>query len=589
MATNPYGASYRQRRKRLLARNPTCWVAGCDAIATTADHDPPLSAHNHAEGTRCCRLRPMCAHHQAKQGGEIAAAKARAKVQAGIESAGDREFAEPATISPGDDCWDAAPWLDEFRAVPEQATWPRFMTASHPAATGTFGPQAEKTLRESRGLELRWFQRLAMHRMLEHDANGDLVWINVLLTTARRVGKSYLSSAWCVDRLLAAERHGQKQFVMHTGKDLPVCKEVQRDARAWARRAGLYVRDQNGNEEIATVFPRDPNADQASRWVVRSLKSVYGYGATGAFVDEAWGIDPAVIEDGIEGTLIDSVSPQMVLTSTAHSRSKSLMVTRRIKALSELRDPGHVLLLEWSAPRGVDMGDRDAWRQASPEWSPTREKLIAARYANALAGEAFDRDEDDPEASFRSQYLNVWPLVSVADSGMSLIDDQVWRRCDGARSGTPQVLHVAVADNHGNGAAVAAVARYTDGLFEVDGWECASRRAAFESADALAASFRGAAKVVRHVHATLGGGRPVRESRFGPTDISRGLSSLRDSVDLVVHDNTTELDGQMSALRVKESVTGQLAIVSVSRCDIVWALAGAFGAACVEHAKPAIR
>ena len=50
-------ASYRRRRKEILAGSPTCWR--CGAAATTVDHVPPLSTVEdpaHWEG----ELRPAC-------------------------------------------------------------------------------------------------------------------------------------------------------------------------------------------------------------------------------------------------------------------------------------------------------------------------------------------------------------------------------------------------------------------------------------------------------------------------------------------------------------------------------------------------
>ena len=53
-------------------------------------------------------------------------------------------------------------------------------------------------------------------------------------------------------RIHQYERFGEPQDVLHTGKDVAVCKEVQRPARVWAKgRADDYkVREVNGQEEI---------------------------------------------------------------------------------------------------------------------------------------------------------------------------------------------------------------------------------------------------------------------------------------------------------------------------------------------------
>lgn len=574
---SPYDYAYKQRRKRLLARKPTCWFDGCDAVATEVDHDPPLALHEHhipANGRKpsCCREMPACAKHQRQQGGELRAAQSRG-LRAEIDDEFARaEFVEPDGIPADDPCW-RVPWLLDLLDVPEDATWPRFMTAPHPDAVGSYGAELEDWMWENRRIKYRWWQRLALRRILEHDADGVLVWLSALVTTARQVGKSYLASGWCTDRLMSAERFGEPQLVLHTGKDLPVCKEVQRLARVWAREAGLYVRDQNGNEEIATHAPKDPDAALASRWLVRGKDSTYGYSASGGFGDEVWAILAAVIEDGMEGTQLERRSPQTVLTSTAHRKATSLFVERRIIALGELRDPMDTLLLEWSAPRWADLGDVDAWRMASPSWTAGRERLLRARYRKVLKGETFDRDEEDPAEAFRAQYLNIWPLVTIGPSGGEpLFGEGEWEAAAGERQADLERVWVAVADNYGKGAAVGVVARLSGGGFEVDGWTCESRAAAFASVDSVVAAFAECAPK-RLLHAAIPSKRS--DERFGAAELARGLSALRAARPDLVHDDTIELDGQVRELRVRQSASGALTIVSGARCDIVRAVAAA--------------
>ena len=64
---------------------------------------------------------------------------------------------------------------------------------------------------------------------------GTLVWPWWIVSTARQVGKSWLLRELLLWRIHQADRFGEPQLVLHTGKDLPVCREVQRPARAWAR------------------------------------------------------------------------------------------------------------------------------------------------------------------------------------------------------------------------------------------------------------------------------------------------------------------------------------------------------------------
>lgn len=49
-----------------------CWY-GCGARATSPDHWPPLSLHDHEPGSGCCELRPACLPCQLSGGARLAA------------------------------------------------------------------------------------------------------------------------------------------------------------------------------------------------------------------------------------------------------------------------------------------------------------------------------------------------------------------------------------------------------------------------------------------------------------------------------------------------------------------------------------
>ncbi|HKY68605.1 MAG TPA: hypothetical protein VJM49_19625, partial [Acidimicrobiales bacterium] len=409
----PYGPVHERRRKTLIVPGAVCHK--CGAQATELDHVPPLSQHRHVEGSGCCRSLPACGPCQRRQGYELGWRGAPVPVESGAA-------VEEPDDSPGPEhpVWDVAPWLDELRDVPVQATWPRFMTLPHHAAVGSYGAEAIEWLADEARIELRWFQELGLTRQLEHDDDGVLVWLIVLATTARQVGKSVWLRGGATWRLHQADRWGEEQTIMHTGKDLPVCKEVQRLARAWAKARGYPVREQNGNEEIT-----EPISD--SRWMVRGKDSVYGYSVSNGLVDEAWGVAAGVVEDGIEPTMAERVSPQLVLASTGHSKATSLFPTHRLAALDELDAPDSTLIVEWSARRDAEIDDRAAWRQASPHWSKGRQRLIESRLKRVQSGELLDPDESDPVESFRSQFLNIWPVRTA--KAVPVIDPAVWAAC----------------------------------------------------------------------------------------------------------------------------------------------------------------
>jgi hypothetical protein len=568
---SPYGPAHERRRAALIRPGALCHH--CGEPASELDHAPPLALHHHVEGSGCCRSLPACWRCQRAQ----AAALGWHRHDAPVPEVGFA-LAEPDD-SPGPDhpIWDAAPWLAPWRDVPADATWPRFMTAPHPAAVGSYGPDAVEWLEAEAGVTLRWFQALTLVRQLEHDDDGVLVWLECLETTARQVGKSTLLRGGATWRLHQADRFGEEQTLLHTGKDLPVCKEVQRLARAWAKARGYPVREQNGNEQIT-----EPTS--GSRWIVRGKGSVYGYPGSYVLVDEAWGVAADVVEDGLEPTMAERASPQLVLASTAHSKATSLFPTRRTAALGQLAEPDATLLIEWSAHRDADIDDRDAWRRASPHWSAGRERLIDKRVASVRAGELLDPDEADPVESFRSQFLNIWPLRTTSDPGAVLVEPAVWAaRFAQVDTGSAAVF-VAVDDDYGRGAAVAAVARAEDGRFELDGWLVDDWAAAFADVELLAGvrdrvELVVASSLVDQVEPRY------RPKVMVPADTRAGLALLRQLVSTgqVCHDRAVELE-VLTAVHVRETPTG-LSLVPGVRADLVRAAAWALLAA---HRAPPI-
>ena len=567
---SPYGPAHERRRKALLGPGTKCHL--CGGPASELDHVPPLSRHSHVEGSGCCRSLPACGPCQREQAAALGWHHPAPPAPPSLE------IPEPDdSPGPGAGIWDR-PWLAPYRDVPESATWPRYMTAPSPDAVGSYGAEALEWLRREANITLRWFQQLTLVRQLEHDDEGLLVWITVLLTTSRQVGKSVLLRGGATWRLHQAERFGEEQTIMHTGKDLPVCKEVQRLARQWAKARGYPVREQNGNEEITEPL-------SASRWMVRGKDSVYGYAVSNGLVDEAWGVAPGVVEDGIEPTMAERRSPQLVLASTAHRRATSLFPANRAAALEQLDQPASTLLVEWSAPRDAEIDDVEMWRRASPHWSKGRERLLTQRAGRVRAGESLDPDESDPVESFRSQFLNIWPVRTSSAAGTPLVDADRWHTLE-ARGGAPLRVWVAVADNLGRGAGVVAVADVGAGRFEVDGWTCPDRESALAEARRTIEALDVPGRL--SVEPSLVSIAPGAD-KATPAEVRFGLPLLRELVESgrLVHDVTPELDAQLAECRVR-AVQGGLALATLARSDLVRAAALAVRAAVVHSPAPAI-
>jgi hypothetical protein len=570
-----------------------CAICRC-RVATEADHDPPLKLHDHTDGAGCCTLRPSCSVCARRQGA-LLAGRGPAPRPAVI-----RPAAAPAPTPLHDaDGWPAdspvwdVDWLDDLRAVPGDATWPRLMTPPHPRAVGSYGAALAAYALERTGRPLRWWQRLYAARALEHDAAGLLVWDACDLTVARQVGKSYLMREACLWRMHQGARWDEPQTVVHTGKDLPVCVEIQRPARRWARAerfADVYkVRDANGQEQIEYL------AD-GSRWLVKAKESVYGLTASMAVVDEAWAVPATIIEEGLVPTMVELAAAQLWLVSTAHRKATGLMVTRRNVAVADLGNTDADLWIEWSAAPGAELDDEAGWRQASPHWTDRRHRLIAQRLTAARAGESDDPDEPDPFQAFAAQWLNRWPTTRRrAGHGEPLLDPGAWEACAGALEQYAGPGIVALEENRGTGAAAAFVASDGDGRFEVDGRAVETWSEAIDLVRGFVDARPGARLIVgARMNNQLPADLPGRlgATRAGTTETGRGLVLLRAlaAERRVVHDGTVMLDDQIARARVHNLAGGGLGLVNNNaRTDLLRATLWALDAAQVTPPTPAVR
>jgi hypothetical protein len=456
------------------------------------------------------------------------------------------------------------------------------MTVPHPSAVGSLGPVFIEWAERRAGRPLRWWQRLVATRLLEVDDRERLVWETLVLSMARQLGKSWLLRELLLWRIHQGERFGEAQDVVHTGKDLAVCKEVQRPARLWAKaREKTYkVREVNGQEEIEFL------AD-GSRWMLRAKEAVYGYSASCAAADEAWKVKPSSIEEGLTPTMVERAQPQLLLVSTAHRAATSLMLTRRQVALAELEVGDGDLLIEWSAPRGLPLDDVGAWRLASPHWTPQRERMIGKQLEGARAGELdADPEEPDPIEAFKAQWLNQWPQrrVEVPIGVSDLLPPGLWEEL-AEPVGTVGPVWLALEDDAGLGAAVAAATLLDDGRIEVDGWLCPDWDTAVEDALNLAEVRQlrqllvGASLLNRVPPGTVPPAQPagVRETRVGLA-LLRDLAANRE----VVHDprrrDREHLDDAVRQAQVKETLTG-LQLVARGPTHLVKALVWAVNAA----------
>lgn len=563
----------------MLRRRPRCVY--CSRPATEADHVPPIELHpggkgSHRHGSGCCRLVPSCFDCARRQGGLIRARKASANLlpaDVDFDPVSASDVPEPIGFDVLDPVWDVE-WLAELRKVPKEAVWPRLMTVPHPLAVGSLGKEFEAWVRKRTGRRLRWWQRLVARRLLEVDGNGRLVWDVLILTLARQLGKSWLLRELIMWRLHQGERFGGPQLILHTGMNLKVCRRLIELEWKWARlHPDEYrTREVNSQEQLERL-------EDGSMWVVVSKSATYGDTSALGLVDEGWAVKASLVDDGLEPTLVEGDQSQLLLVSTAHRLATSLMLTRRSLALGTLDAPGDGdLLIEWSAPREVEISDEAAWRMASPAWSERRERMIGKKVAAALGGAVSnDPTEPDPVEAIRAQWLNIWPdRLTLDGRGELLFDTGVW---DAAEEDVEALgsLVLAVEDWVGQGAAAAAAGVAQDGRVVVGGW-CFDRRVeAYEWARSWAKREPGSLLLLGVTlrddveHQDI----PAQVATRSSMDTRSALSLMRELVAdrRLVHDGSSDMRSQMMQARVTPAPGGGLHLINAGRLDLVRAVA----------------
>jgi hypothetical protein len=408
---------------------------------------------------------------------------------------------------------------------------PRLETPRPSDVVGSYGSEAAGWIGRYLHDELRPWQRYALERILEHRADGSLRWRRVILTVSRQSGKSVLSRGLCGWRVGAADLFGEPQEVLH------VANLRSTAARIWAPAArllesqiGANVRRANGQEAV------ELGDGSAWRLAASTLDGGVGSSVSLAFVDEAWRVSREVVDGSIAPTMLERSSPQLILVSTAGDGGSRLLLEDRDAAIAQLADPeaARILLLEWSAPPEAYPDDREAWRQASPHWTPGRLEALEHAYATSS------------EADWRRQYLNQWVLAA-----RSWIAAAQWSDATDPALTMPAGLGgtVAINDQEGAPGACGYVHALLDGdRVLVSGRAFPSRRALWAALEELGRAHRAAELLYpvsfeKHV-ARLPFRRPVKvgtlEQRagYGPT-----LAAIVDG--RLAHDGDAELTRQM--------------------------------------------
>lgn len=426
-ATGKHRAAIRKRMR--AGEQFTCYRCGDvieDGQAWDIDHGQAL-AHD-GELLDPTNLHTSHATCNRSHGGRIGAARAKAtrKARARLKvvgAQGDRYSgpAAPIPMSPARNPTQRRKSTgDDVKPAVLQRVWPTtfgetvgtpgpndcpplHFSDPHPDAVGSHIDAVLPTIQRRLGFKLRWWQRACLSRMLEFDRHGDLCWARLVLSAPRQTGKSILTVAMALARCEHPTLFGPgPQSVVHVGRTLAVPRLLQ--SRQWNHYApldGHHVDRGRGSECIE--WP------DGSAWRLLAASAVFGHTASLGIADEAWDLDPLVVDSGLWPTLATADSGQLLVTSTANLSATPLMLTLREVAAQPGQDS--TCHLEWGVAPGEDPTDERVWRASSPYWDSKRRKMIALSL-------------DDTARSV--EFLNAWSESQPVAKAEGLLDGDAW-------------------------------------------------------------------------------------------------------------------------------------------------------------------
>ncbi|CAB4194697.1 HNHc domain containing protein [uncultured Caudovirales phage] len=387
---------YKDNRAQVLADNPQCYI--CGRNAQTVDH---LLEVDRGGTHDIENLAPCCTSCNSRRGQKYGETKKQMKKN------GDDFFIPPTD----DPALFLAVSLEELAGTGENqsalpqvnAYLPRLETTGY--GTLSYGPQVVSWAKTFMGLDLFEWQAHALFGQLAHDENGDLLFRESLVSTARQNGKSIGLQAligWWLTEM--PKLRGKPQSI------LSVANRLDRAESLFNALAPMLV-ELFGGKAMRTFGRKSVEMPDGSMWEVRSSSpNLHGGSYDLVAADELFNISDRFM-DAIRPTMIARKSPLLSTWSTAGDESSVAMIHMRETAINEIEksERSRLYFAEWS------IGDRD-WRDPQ-NWiyaNPCLGKTITIEALQAVS----------KKDSFLRAHLNMW----VSSRG-SWLEEGVWASC----------------------------------------------------------------------------------------------------------------------------------------------------------------
>jgi hypothetical protein len=269
---------------------------------------------------------------------------------------------------------------------------PRLVT---PVPVGdSFGPALTVWAKRVLNIDLMEWQKRIVNDALTLDENGDFVFREACVSTARQNGKSLVMRAvagFMATEYAASRMEAQTIVIVANQKrrSMALFRDVVRDLED---KFEMKVRWQNGDERIN--FP-----DGSSISVVAASAHAHGLTASVLLVDEVWDIGPDVVFTALRPSQIAVKNPMMMLFSTAGDQSSTVLQQLREQGMAAIDSgsPTALYYAEWSLPPDVSVEDRRYWGWANPALGTT------------ITMKALELAYDSPNRqAFIRGHLNLW-------------------------------------------------------------------------------------------------------------------------------------------------------------------------------------
>jgi hypothetical protein len=283
---------------------------------------------------------------------------------------------------------------------------PRLVT---PVPAGeSFGPALTLWAKRVLNIDLMEWQKRICNDALTLDENGDFIFREACVSTARQCGKSLVMRAcagFFATEYAALRKEPQTIVIVANQKrrSMALFRDVVRDLED---KFEMKVRWQNGDERIN--FP-----DGSSISVVAASAHAHGMTATHLLVDELWDISPEVVFTALRPSQVAVKNPLMLMFSTAGDQGSTVLLQLREQGMAAIDSgrTGSLYFAEWSLPPGVSVEDRRYWGWANPALGTT------------ITMKALELAFDSPNRqAFIRGHLNLW-----LDSTNSYLPLNLWQ------------------------------------------------------------------------------------------------------------------------------------------------------------------